>query len=202
MPKKFDIFSWFRNEDQNRKFNPKLLFLLIIGIALLILSNFYTMKKNSDDVSGAVEVSGDTTEESVPDEPAGGDTLEQQYANELKFALEQMSDISDVTVMVKLDSTEKNVYEKNYSTVNKETSEVDSDNGQRSITEQNDQNNVVIIHNGEEEIPVIAETVMPEVKGILVVANGVDDPVVKERVVEAVSRVLDVPSHKISVMSK
>lgn len=204
MPKKFDLLSWFRNEDKSRKFNPKLLFLLVIGIALLILSNFYTMNKNSKEVEGAVEVAGDSSEDTTSSVSLETDqnSLEQQYADELKFVLEQMKGVSNVDVVVKLDSTEKQVYEKNYSTINKETTELDSDSGERSITETNDENNVVIIKNGEEEVPVVAETVMPEVKGILVVAEGVDNIVVKEKVIEAVSRGFDVPTHKIAVMAK
>lgn len=204
MPKKFDLLSWFRNEDKSRKFNPKLLFLLVIGIALLILSNFYTMNKNSKEVEGAVEVAGDSSEDTTSSVSLETDqnSLEQQYADELKFVLEQMKGVSNVDVVVKLDSTEKQVFEKNYSTINKETTELDSDSGERSITETNDENNVVIIKNGEEEVPVVAETVMPEVKGILVVAEGVDNIVVKEKVIEAVSRGFDVPTHKIAVMAK
>ena len=42
----------------------------------------------------------------------------------------------------------------------------------------------------------------PEIKGVLILAEGADDSTVRSEITEAVSRVLEVPVHKISVLKK
>ncbi len=129
-------------------------------------------------------------------------SLEKSYEIELQNALELMSGVSDVTVVIKLSSSEQKVYEKNYSTADKETKEIDKNNGKRTIEESTSDNKVVIINDGKRDIPLEIETKMPEVKGVLVVAKGMDDIVIKEKVVEAITRLFDVPSHRVAVVAR
>ena len=60
----------------------------------------------------------------------------------------------------------------------------------------------MIIQNGEKEVPIVVETKKPAIRGVLVVAKGADNIQVKKWIVEAVTRSLDVPSHRVSVLPK
>ena len=52
------------------------------------------------------------------------------------------------------------------------------------------------------EGPIISETKKPSVRGVLVVAKGAENIQIKKWIIEAVTRSLDVPSHRVSVMPK
>ena len=60
----------------------------------------------------------------------------------------------------------------------------------------------VIIREGDKETPVVLRTEKPKVRGVLVVAKGVDNIQVKAMVKEAVIKALDVPAHRVSVSPK
>ncbi|SIB32256.1 stage III sporulation protein AG [Mycobacteroides abscessus subsp. abscessus] len=61
---------------------------------------------------------------------------------------------------------------------------------------------LVIIRDGEKEVPIVVETKKPVIRGVLVVAKGADNIQVKKWIIEAVTRSLDVPSHRVAVMPK
>src|SRR5690606_40596984 len=119
-----------------------------------------------------------------------------------KEALEEIVGVYSVTVVVNVEATEKKVYEKNSILKNQTTNEEDEKGGKRQIEDQSKEDQLVIIKEGDKDIPLVSETRKPEIKGVLVVAGGAEKMQVKKWIVEAVTRVLDVPSHKVAVMPK
>lgn len=208
-PKNF-FQDLFKNKDM-KTINPKLMIILLVGIALMLISNFYSNKnpsvetfatqknntKKSEQVSSDVITTSD--DKSID---ASKSALERSYEKELQQALEQMSGVSNVTVIVKLSSSERVVYEKNNSMTKKQTEETDKNNGKRNIDETSNENKVVVIKDGTKDIPLVIEKDMPEVIGVLIVAKGVERVSIKSKVIEAVTRVLSVPSHKVAVMER
>ncbi len=61
---------------------------------------------------------------------------------------------------------------------------------------------LVIIRNGDKEVPIVIETKKPEIRGVVVVAQGAENIEVKKWIIEAVTRALGVPSHRVAVMPK
>ena len=82
------------------------------------------------------------------------------------------------------------------------TDETDREGGKRKVEDQSTDEQLVIIQNGEKEVPIVVETKKPAIRGVLVVAKGADNIQVKKWIVEAVTRSLDVPSHRVSVLPK
>ncbi len=203
-----NLFS--RQQAQRQLLSPKLVAIFIVGVMLMLGSHYFSVKKDAAAIelqkatekpaeSSAVEAWG-TAGKASPNTKKS--SLEKSYEMELAGALELMAGVSDVTVVIKLASSERKVYEKNYSTTDKETKETDKNNGKRTIGESTSDNKVVIINDGNRDIPLEIETEMPEVKGVLVVAKGMDDIVLKEKVVEAITRLFDVPSHRVAVVAR
>ena len=81
------------------------------------------------------------------------------------------------------------------------TGETDKTGGKRVEDESLDEK-TVIIREGDKETPVVLRTEKPKVRGVLVVAKGVDNIQVKAMVKEAVIKSLDVPAHRVSVSPK
>nr|WP_239584117.1 stage III sporulation protein AG [Aquibacillus albus] len=186
-----------------------ILLIALTGILILIVSSMIKdQTANSDELSliNETEISSEDIETSASNK--GGNRtsevkdLEKEYEESLTMLLEEITGVSQVEIMVNLDSTNKKVYEKNLIIGTQTTEETDQNGGERQVKDSTQEEEVVIVRQGDKEVPLIIQTRKPEVRGVLVVAKGVDHIELKKWVVEAVSRVLDVPSHRISVMPK
>ncbi|WP_273717011.1 stage III sporulation protein AG [Alkalihalobacillus pseudalcaliphilus] len=127
---------------------------------------------------------------------------EMRYENQLRDILNEITGVSNTTVMITFSETEKKIFEKNRNRKQQHTEEVDREGGTRQVEDISEDEQVVTIQTGDSEEPLLVKTEKPEVSGVLVVARGVENVQVKSFVVEAVSRVLDVPAHRVSVMPK
>ncbi|MBM6828082.1 hypothetical protein H9X85_00375 [Anaerotignum lactatifermentans] len=59
---------------------------------------------------------------------------------------------------------------------------------------------VVLADNGDGQSPIVLTEQSPVVEGVVIVAEGGEDPVVCGRLTEAAQALLDIPSHKIAVL--
>ncbi|MBT2645898.1 stage III sporulation protein AG [Bacillus sp. ISL-34] len=122
--------------------------------------------------------------------------------NEMKEALESIAGVQDVKVVIYVDASEKKVYERNKVTQKQVTEETDQEGGKRTVEDTSVDEQLVLVKSGEKEGPIISETKKPSVRGVLVVAKGAENIQIKKWIIEAVTRSLDVPSHRVSVMPK
>lgn len=82
------------------------------------------------------------------------------------------------------------------------TDETDREGGKRKVEDISTDEKLVIVRSGDQEKPVVVKTEKPKIRGILVVAKGADNIEVKKWIIEAVTRSLDVPSHRVAVLPK
>lgn len=212
MTQKKGPIDWIREKLTQSQSNDNgikpfyLLILLVLGGIFMLIGTFYN--NEADPQTTAVyqeETSNESTEtfgKNISEQHSGMKVFEEQYENQLKEALEEIVGVSNVTVVVNVEATERSVFEKNVIIRNQITSEEDREGGKRKIEDQSSEDQVVIIREGDKEIPVILETKKPNIKGVLVVAGGAENIQVKKWIIEAVTRVLDVPSHKVAVMPR
>lgn len=181
---------------------------LCLGVALMILGSFFSSDDDKDEFTQPVYEDRSNSEEAEAvfgqkdAEPHTMADYEMHYENQLKKALEEIVGVSNVTVMVNLADTERRVYEKNVSVKKQLTDETDREGGTRKVDDTTRDEQIVIVRSGDKEEPLMVATEKPEIRGVLVVAEGVQNMQTKAMVVEAVSRVLDVPSHRVSVQPK
>lgn len=185
-------------------------YIIIIGlIALLfiLIGNMFSSKSTQSIKDPPIinDLQEDQVKETSSKEPEAElivTELEESYENDLKEMLDNIQGVSEVEVMVNLDSTNVKVYEKNLITGQQITDESDTNGGIRKVEDQTEERQVVLVRQGDQEVPLLVQTEKPQVRGVFVVAKGVDHATVKMWVIEAVARVLDVPTHKVSVMPK
>ncbi|MEH7111858.1 stage III sporulation protein AG [Neobacillus niacini] len=209
-------FSWFKNivskgENSDKKAGKYqyMILVLCIGAAFMIVSNVLFSDKTTPVDSQAVNSSQGQTEDvetfSLKKDSNNNKTItgyEESYEKQLTKALEEMLGVNDVTVLVNIDSTDKQVLEKNKVTKSQTTEEKDNEGGERKVQDTSTDEQVVIIRNGEKEVPIIVGEIKPKIRGVLVVAKGAENIQVKKWIIEAVTRSLDVPSHRVAVMPK
>lgn len=202
-----------RPNDQNEKKKPSLYFyfltVLVLGVTFMMVSDFFSRQSEETANSAVVPVFEEDVAEDVETfSNKGGKTdktiadYEHSYESAIKDALEAIDGVSDVTVVVNVEATEKKMYQKNRVNQKQVTDETDREGGKRTVEDISDDEQVVIVRNGDQEVPVVQETRKPEVRGVLVVAKGADNITVKKWIVESVTRVLDIPTHRVAVMPK
>lgn len=193
----------------NNKKNQKVryfLILLLVGIMFMLLNDFLLKDQKEEDTAivskQIVEQEEIETFREKTDKKWTIQDYEEKFENQLKTALEDITGVGEVTVLVNVEATERKVYESNAVLKNQITSETDKQGGKRTVEDQSKDDQLVIVRDGDKEIPIISETRKPDIKGVLIVAKGAEDIQVKKWIIEAVTRALDVPSHKVSVVPK
>ncbi|SDC00099.1 stage III sporulation protein AG [Pelagirhabdus alkalitolerans] len=190
--------------DSKKVTMSRLLILGAIGILLILGSHFFSNDQSEDMYPPSVSPNDEVKEDSV-DQIRSDDTihmLENQYNKQLESMIDSIEGVSNTKVMVNLDSTGEEVYEKNLITGTQSTVENDQEGGTRNIEDHTEENQVVIIRQGEKETPLISKSKKPTVRGVLVVSNGVETIEKRQLILDAVSKVLDVGPHRISIMPK
>src|SRR5699024_11674588 len=101
--------------------------------------------------------------------------LEKTYEADLEKMLEKIKGISKVEVMVNLDSTKVDVYEKNLISGKQTTDESDTNGGKRIVEDDTEETQTVLVREGDKEVPLKVKTKNQKVKDGLVIANGLNE---------------------------
>lgn len=203
----------FGNNDKEKGGIPRktnyIIILGLIGLLMIIFSNIFSGSNEADqremqnDEAPLEQPSEDISQvNSEPDSKANGKELEANYEKELENMLNQIQGVQEAEVMINLDSTDVHVYEKNLIQGRQTTEESDQHGGDRTVEDHTEESQVVLLRQGDREVPLLVQTKKPEVRGVFVIAKGAENKTVENWIVESVSRVLDVPTHRISVLPK
>jgi stage III sporulation protein AG len=173
-----------------------------VGIAAMLFSSFLGVTEK-EEMSINPSPSPD-----AQSKPVVGDRVstmqenERFYEQQLQDVLSKIVGVNDVSVIVNLDSTDEEVVQTDERESEQETTERDKSGGNRSITQNTLDRKTAYYRSDNGESPVVIKWLKPKVRGVLVVARGVENLKVKELVIEAIERTLDVPLHRISVLPK
>jgi stage III sporulation protein AG len=206
-------FSWFKKwlskENTSDKKVSKYQYMILvicIGAAFMLAGNILFKKQTT---TPDIPTISTTKAQDVPafglKKSSGNKAIsdyEQEYESQLKEALNEMLGVDDVKVVVNIDSTEEKVLEKNKVSKNQITDETDRDGGKRNVQDSSVDEQLVILRNGDKEVPIVVETKKPEIRGVLIIARGAENIQIKKWIVEAITRALGVPSHRVAVMPK
>ena len=134
----------------------------------------------------------------------GADTGGDGYAAELETRLEnilsQMEGVGKVDVMITLSDTGESVVEKDREDSYSSVTETDSDGGNRATTEHEESYKTVYVENGSETYPYIEKEGLPSIKGVVIVAEGGENPTVVSEISDAVMALFPVEAHRIKVV--
>ena len=196
--KKSSILSFFKDlweggkEGKNK--NLLLLILLILGIILMFSSSFWgpsSEKTPSQLQPGAL----------IPESPK--DDYEKELVKSLQAVLEQIEGISKVEVFINFETSGESIFALVQNESSRETIENDSEGGPREINEIDlNQEYVLLRDAGGSEKPLLISENMPRLSGILVVAQGMENSLLRLRVVRAIQSLLDLPVHRIAVLPR
>ena len=118
----------------------------------------------------------------------------------LKHVLGQMEGVGEAEVMITLSDSGETIVEKDQKEQTNRIGESDAGGGTRTTTDQETEETTVYVENGSEKQPYVTKEVLPKVEGVLVVAEGGDDPRVISDISYTVMALFRVEAHKIKVV--
>lgn len=201
------ILDYLKNmlkNDKNGKMGENLIILIIIGVIIIIAgSTLFGGDDKAKKDSTAKKVEDKRKENAEEVAVVGVNDEKTDLEKNIEEILSQINGVGKVEVLVTYVSGREIVP---YSDVKKSdgiTDEKDSTGGTRKINQSSYESQIAYEDSGSGvKKPIILKELLPEVKGVVVVADGANDPLVKECLLNAVKVLLDVPVHKIQVFER
>lgn len=166
----------------------RLLLLIAAGVVLVICSFEPKEKTGKKD-----SIVNENTQEITTDTKA--------VQTQLEEILSMVEGVGKVKVLITYAESEEKVLAKQGSYSENNTNETDSSGGTRVIREiSKGKETVYTSDTSGKEIPFVTKEKMPPVEGVLVIAQGGENPVLIRQITKAVSSLLNISSTKISVM--
>jgi len=119
---------------------------------------------------------------------------------DLTALLRRVSGAGEVVVLVTLESGFRGVYGENKEATARMTREDDGGGGRREVEETTSRTEVVVTRDGPGENPLVLLEKLPQLRGVMVIAEGAGDPRLREQLVLALQAGLDLPAHRITVL--
>lgn len=184
------------NMGNKKLFQNLLIVCLVAAIIVISADTFFSNNKSSRNSIEETDIQFNIQTDSAV-------TYEEQLEKKLKGILEQISGVGEVSVMVTLNTGREVIPATNTIETSSETNERDGDGGTRTVTQNSVDRKIVLKNNvSVEDQPLIVKEVMPEIKGVIVVAQGAERVEVAARLTEAVQTVLGMPAFRVKVYPK
>ena len=129
-------------------------------------------------------------------------TYEQQLETRVKNILKNVDGVGKVDVMIALYSSSEKVIRSDTNSSGALTEETDSTGGTRRSESSAYSTTTVMEDSNGNSTPVIEKEVYPEISGIVISAEGGDDPKVRSEISTAMEALFGLPAHKIKVLKR
>lgn len=182
----------WRNWSGEKK--EQIFILLLIGVLLLVIA--LPTKETPKEQDPALLSSGSS--DGWSDDPAKDWTeyLEQKF----QAALSQVDGVGRAEVILTVHSGGRALVEKDEQQQEDHTGEKADSTTDGSSSIQYSENTVYEKDSSGKELPFVSETILPEITGVLVLAQGAADGEIRTEITEAAMALFGLEAHKIKVM--
>ena len=153
--------------------------IIALGLAGMLLIMF------SEIFSGSEKSNNENIQE-IETDSGLYENYAQEMETQLKKTLEKIEGVGKAEIMITVGATEEYVY----------AEEGKTQTGEKNSSQESQ---YVIIGSGGEKQALLKKIVSPEISGVVIICEGGDSNIVKERVYNAVSAVFNIPSQRIFV---
>ncbi|WZL71446.1 stage III sporulation protein AG [Clostridiaceae bacterium 35-E11] len=171
-------------------------FLAVVIICTIALIAWDTFSPNQKKDIAETDLQRDVVSKNTNSKMEYIDSSEKQ----LKNILGQIKGVGEVEVMVTYETSTEIVPASNLTKSNQLTQEQDAQGGTRTTTQEDSSQNVVMTTDNSQLV--VIKEIKPQVRGVVVVAEGAGDIKVKKELIEAVRTIFQVPAHKVMVYEK
>ena len=183
---------------KQKKYIMGLLMVIAIGILVMSFSDFgFNTQDNEihtfDSSSNEVDQNSSTSLTEI----------EKHMEARLTNILSQIEGVGQVAINIFLESSMEYEYAVNINNDQTVVSEQAQDGSTRTTNDTREEAQVVMksLSQGQNE-PVVIKEMRPEVAGVMVVAEGANDILIREKISQGVQTVLNIPAHRVTVLPK
>jgi stage III sporulation protein AG len=180
---------------------PRLIMLFMAGILIILLSFpsvLGAFRSSEDDTKDrkVTDLQNDTNTTSYNE-----NTYISEMENKLEAVLKKVSGAGNVEVMITTKGTTEKIPLKDSSSTEESLDEGDGEGGSRTDNSaQREESTVLVTNEDGNSEPYILQELEPEIEGVVVIAEGGDNAMIKMDIMQAVEVLFDVPAHKVIVM--
>lgn len=167
------------------------------GLLLLVLMNGFQVQAVP---SPAPAGTGVQRPETTAADAGAVARLEREMAADLERILGEVEGVGRVRVQVALAGALEREYATDQTVNRTTTEERDRSGGSRLVSQVEEADRIVSVQAGGGQEALVRRLRRPEVKGVLVVAEGAGDPAVRAALARAVQAAADVPLYRVSVL--
>lgn len=195
MPNWYEKLKEFFQDKKGKRRFENLVIILVLGIIIIIVAGSFSGEKkerqNKTEKPETVVLTSNTVDE-----------LE-ELERKLEKILSEIEGAGTVKVMVTGNSDGEVVHA--YNETEESVLREEQNDGQSSgrSDEKRLQREMVLVDSGTGgRVPVVVQKIKPEIKGVVVVADGAGSSVVRQNILNAVEALLGIPSHRIQVLKR
>ena len=180
------------------KRKDRLFILLLTGILLLVIA--VPIPKKAENQKQSTSFSEQNTT-GIQDYEA--EEYAEYLEQKLSAVLSEVKGVGRTEVMITMASSAEKILGADQESESESIKEEDSQGGTRS-TVQNKNSQTTVYENGADRqgTPYVTKELTPEVSGVIVIAEGGNDPVAVQNIIEAVQALFEIDTHKIKVMKR
>jgi len=177
----------------NKKLMENLTVIFLIGLILLIgASTFKPRPSNNNEDKELVMAQKENNSEDYA----------QKLEKDLENILSRIEGVGNIEVLITLNSDEEVVAAMDVVESSTTTNEKDSSGAVRETIQTESNNKVVTSQDTSgQNKPIVLKRIMPEIRGVIVVADGAKDPKLRYELSLAVQTALGIPAYKVKVIS-
>ncbi len=178
---------------ENKKARTNLFTAFAVGVLLLVMGNtFFSTPPKEEPVAPM---------EKTKTEAVDGDTAEIQLEKRLEEIFSKINGAGQVDVMVTMRCSAQSVVAQEEKSEETSTKEEDAHGLAKTTESVKRENTVVLTEDGKgNSRPFILKENVPEIEGVVIVAQGGGDAVVQQELTAAAQALLNVPAHKVAIL--
>ena len=190
-------------EKKDKKGVQNLVIMLILGVLLLVASTYFVGLGENPGINIlplAIDSPQEQDDVYEPNDTVPDTTLSSYLTQQLEDILSLVAGAGNVRVMIAM-SNATNVFAQNSQENVAATTEEDGEGGVRNIhTTDSSATYVMVRRSDGSETPLLLQEISPAIEGIIIVAQGGGNVVVRDALTRAAQAVLDIAPHRIQVL--
>lgn len=177
-----------------KKWKTDLFVVMILGMLLLLLSSsFFGKNPNEEESTAVLEKTQEKEEIAV--------STQRSLERRLESILSKVQGAGEIRVMITMTHSTELIVAEETKSEQSTTTENGQQGDQRVIENRKQENKVILLENKDgSNTPLVLKEMEPKVEGIVIVAQGGDDILVKESLSRAAQALLNVPAHKVEIL--
>lgn len=175
------------------------LIVILMGVLLCVISLPVEKSEIKSDISD--NTGAKISELKQPSTDVQSADYVREWEEKLEKSLLYIEGAGQVKVLITLQESEQRVLARDGTESISETTEEDAAGGNRRVTESRiEKKTIYTVDERGQDVPYVIKTITPSVKGVVVIAQGADQPEVRQNIIEAIQVLFDIDMNKITIV--